>query len=55
MYALSAHSMVQDISRGQRIIEQARGILNIRFQIGHMTLQLEEKIFPIERVVVDRK
>ena len=55
MYALGAHAMVQDPSQGERIIEQARGILNIRFQIGHMTLQLEQKTLPIEQVVMDRK
>ena len=54
-YALSAHAMVEDLSQGQRILEQARGTLNNRFQIGHMTLQLEEKAFTIEQVAVDRK
>ena len=49
-YALSAHATVQDLSEGKRILEKTRRILNDKFHIGHMTLQLEENASQIERV-----
>jgi cobalt-zinc-cadmium efflux system protein len=52
-YALSAHATVRNLSQGQQILEQARRSLKDRFQIGHMTLQLEKG--PLQRETIIRE